>query len=102
MKKNYDQILADLVKSQRTGNVISLRVKGDNKIVLTSVLEVRANRIVVLNPVSVYGSMLEEHILHLEDIENCHVYNSHYHDPVYVRIRELKHSIDQIKKNFGL
>jgi|GEM_PF-6461374 len=102
MKKNYDQILADLFRSKATGNIISLRLKGDNKVILTSVEEVRTNRIVVLNPVSVYGTLLEDHILHLEDIENCHVYNSNYHDPVYVRIRELKNSIDQIKKSFGL
>jgi hypothetical protein len=102
MKKNYDQILGDLIKSQRTGNVISLRLKGNDKLILTSVEQVKGNRMVILNPVSVYGALLEESIVHLEDIENCHVYNSHYHDPVYVRIRELKNSIDQIKKNFGL
>jgi hypothetical protein len=99
--KNYELILRDLFKSKSSGHVISLKVKGYSKTVLTAVEEVKANRIVVLNPVSVYGSALEEHILHLEDIETSRVYSARYYDPVYVRIRELKNSIDQIRKNFN-
>lgn len=102
MKKSYEQILADLFKSKSSGNIISLRVKGIQTALLTAVEDVRANRIVVLNPVSVYGSRLEENVLHLEDIETSTVYSARYHDPVYVRIRELKNSIDQIRKSFGL
>jgi hypothetical protein len=102
MKKNYEQLLTDLSKSKVAGNIVSLKLKGNEKMILTSVQEVQANRIVVLNPVSVYGTMLDENVLHIEDIENCRVYNARYHDPVYVRIRELKNSIDQIRKSFGL
>ena len=99
--KNYELILRDLFKSKSSGNVISLKLKGYTKTVLTAVQEIKANRIVILNPVSVYGSTLEEHMFHLEDIENCRVYSARYHDPVYVRIRELKTSIDQIRKSFN-
>jgi hypothetical protein len=100
--KNYELILRDLFKSKSTGNVISLKLKGYGKTLLAAVNEVKANRIVVLNPISVYGSEIEEPILHLEDIETCRVYNARYHDPVYVRIRELKQNIDRIRKNFNL
>jgi hypothetical protein len=101
MMKNYELILRDLFKSKSTGNVISLKLKGYSKKILTAVQDVKANRIVVLNPISVYGSQLEESIFHLEDIENSRVYSARYHDPIYVRIRELKNNIDQIRKNFN-
>ena len=100
--KNYEVILRDLFKSKSAGNVISLKLKGHGKALLAAVEEVKANRIVVLNPVSVYGAAIEENVLHLEDIETCRVYSARYHDPVYVRIRELKNSIDQLRKNFGV
>jgi hypothetical protein len=99
MKKSYEQILMDLFKSKRTGNVISVKVKGTAKTLLTSVQDVRGNRIIKLNPVSVYGTTIEDCVLHVEDIEVCKVYNARYNDPIYVRIRELKNNIDQIRKN---
>ena len=99
MKKSYEQILMDLFKSKRSGNVISVKVKGNNKTLLTSVDDVRGNRIIMLNPISVYGATIDECVLHVEDIENCKVYSARYNDPIYVRIRELKNSIDQLRRN---
>lgn len=99
MKKSYEQILRDLFKSKNLGNIISVKVKGTDKKLLTSVKDVKPNRIVVLNPVSVYGVEINENVIHLEDVENCRVYNARYYDPIYVRIRQLKNSIDQIKRN---
>ena len=99
MRKSYEQILVDLFKSKSTGNVICLKIKGTEKPVLTSVEDVKANRIIILNPVSVYGSPLEESVVHVEDVENCRVYSARYSDPIYVRIRELKNSIDQIRRS---
>jgi hypothetical protein len=99
--KNYEKIMSDLFKSKKTGNIISLKLKGCDRNILTFVQEVKTNRIVVLNPVTVYGSTLDECIFHLEDIENCRVYSSRYHDPIYVRIRELKKRIDQIRKSLN-
>jgi hypothetical protein len=98
MKKSYEQILIDLFNSKRYENVICLKLKGAAKPILTSVSEVRANRIITLNPVTLYGSTLNENTIHVEDIENCHVYSTRYSDPVYVRIRALKNSIDNIRK----
>lgn len=99
MKTSYNQLIADLLKSKNRGNIIALKVKGNEKPVLTTVNEVKGNRIIVLNPVSVYGSQIDEAVLHLEDIESLRVYSSLYSDPVYVRIRQLKASIDEIRKN---
>ena len=99
MKASYNQIIADLQKSQNKGNIIALKIKGNEKPVLTAVSEVKANRIIMLNPVSVYGTQIEEAVLHVEDIESIRIYSSLYSDPVYVRIRQLKASIDEIRKN---
>jgi hypothetical protein len=99
MKKPYNQIIADLFKSKSRGNIVALKVKGSDKQLLTAVNEVKGNCIVVLNPVSVYGSPIDDAIFHVEDIESIKVYNALYTDPVYVRIRELKNNIDQIRKN---
>ncbi len=99
MIKNYDQIFSDLFKSESRGNVICVKVKGNDKPLLTSVKEVKSNRIIVFNPVSVYGALLEENVYHIEDIETLKVYSALYSDPVYVRIRELKHNIDEIKRS---
>lgn len=99
MLKSYEQILKDLFRSKSSGNVVALKIKGTEKTVLTSVQEVKGNRIVVLNPVSVYGAQLDDSILHVEDIETVRVYNARYTDPIYVRIRELKNNIDQIRRN---
>lgn len=101
MFKSYEKILSDLFKSKSSGNVIAVKVKGNEKTILTSVQEVKGNRIVVLNPVSVYGSQIDESVLHLEDIEMLRVYNARYTDPIYVRIRELKNNIDQIRRNLS-
>lgn len=98
MIKSYDRLIADLLKSKDKGNVICLKIKGIEKAILTSVQEVRANRIVFLNPISVYGAPLDESVFHLEDIESLRVYNARYTDPVYVRIRELKNNIDEIRR----
>ena len=100
--KNYDLILKDLFKSKEIGSVISLKIKGNDKVVLGAVQDVKANRIVILNPISVYGTVIPENIFHVEDIENCRVYSSRYYDPVYVRIRELKNNIDKIRRSFDL
>lgn len=99
MNKSYNQILADLFKSKSRGNVVALKVKGTEKPLLSTVSDVRANTIVVLNPISVYGSQLEESIFHVEDIESLKIYSALYTDPVYVRIRELKNSIDEIRRS---
>ncbi|MBT1701682.1 hypothetical protein [Chryseosolibacter indicus] len=99
MVKSYEKIISDLFRSKDKGNVISLKVKGIEKAILTCVNEVKANRIIVLNPVSVYGAPLEENVFHLEDIENLRVYSARYSDPVYVRIRELKNNIDEIRRS---
>lgn len=99
MKKSYNQIIADLFKSKSRGNIIALKVKGNERPLLTQVNEVKGNRIVILNPVSIYGSPIDEAVLHLEDIESIKVYSALYTDPVYVRIRELKNNIDQIRKS---
>ncbi|HYG04017.1 MAG TPA: hypothetical protein VD927_16340 [Chryseosolibacter sp.] len=99
MRNSYDKMLKDLFRSKESGNVVAFKVKGNEKTVLTAVDDVRANRIIVLNPVSVYGVPIEESVLHLEDIENIRVYNARYTDPIYVRIRELKNNIDQIRRN---
>jgi hypothetical protein len=101
MAKSYERILLDLFKSKNLGNIISLKIKGAEKALLTNVKEVKGNRIVVLNPISVYGAEIAENIFHVEDVEDCRVYNARYHDPVYVRIRELKNSIDQIRRNMN-
>jgi hypothetical protein len=101
MKKPYNQIIADLFKSKSRGNIVALKVKGSEKQLLTSVNEVKGNCIVVLNPVSVYGSPIDTTVFHVEDIENLKVYSALYTDPVYVRIRELKNSIDQIRRNLN-
>lgn len=99
MTKTYNQIISDLFRSKERGNVISLKVKGNDKALLAAVNEVKGNRILILNPISVYGAMLEESIFHIEDIENLKVYNALYTDPVYVRIRELKNNIDEIRRS---
>jgi hypothetical protein len=99
MKKSYNQIIADLFKSKSRGNIVALKVKGNERPVLTQVNEVKGNCIVILNPVSVYGAPIDDAVLHVEDIESLKVYNALYTDPVYVRIRELKNSIDQIRKS---
>src|SRR4051812_45423852 len=99
MNKSYEQILRDLFKSKSKGNIICLKIKGIEKPVLTSVQEVKGNRIIELNPISVYGSQLEESIFHVEDIETLRVYSALYSDPVYIRIRELKNSIDEIRRS---
>lgn len=99
MKKSYDQIVSDLFRSKKKGNVVAVKIKGSDKPVLTSVNEVRGNTIVILNPISVYGTEIDESILHIEDIESLKVYSALYSDPVYVRIRELKNSIDEIRKS---
>jgi hypothetical protein len=102
MKKSYNQIIADLFKSKSRGNVIALKIKGNEKPFLTSVDEVKGNRIIILNPISVYGTQLEECIFHVEDVESLRVYNALYTDPIYVRIRQLKNSIDDIRKSLSL
>ena len=99
MTNSYEKILKDLFRSKGLGNVVALKVKGNEKTVLTSVEDVKGNRIVVLNPISVYGMPIHESVLHLEDIESIRVYNARYTDPIYVRIRELKDNIDQIRRN---
>lgn len=99
MTNSYEKILKDLFRSKGFGNVVALKVKGNEKTVLTSVEDVKGNRIVVLNPISVYGMPIHESVLHLEDIESIRVYNARYTDPIYVRIRELKDNIDQIRRN---
>lgn len=101
MKKSYNQIIADLFKSKSRGNIVSLKVKGSDKQLLTTVNEVKGNCIVILNPVSVYGAPIDEAVFHIEDIESLKVYSALYSDPVYVRIRELKNNIDQIRKNLN-
>src|SRR3954469_23261083 len=98
MKKPYNQMIADLFRSKNRGQIVSLKVKGNDKQLLTTVNEVKGNCIVVLNPVSVYGSPISDAVLHVQDIESLKVYNALYADPVYVRIRELKNNIDQIRK----
>lgn len=98
MVKSYDKILRDLFKSISNGNIISLKLKGTEKNILTSVSEVRGNSIVILNPISVYGSRLEDVILHVEEIEHVRLYNARYTDPVYVRIREVRSRIDEIRR----
>jgi hypothetical protein len=99
MRKSYNQIIADLFKSKNRGNIVALKVKGSEKPVLTTVSEVKGNRIIFLNPISVYGSPLEESIFHVEDIESLKVYSALYTDPVYVRIRQLKNNIDDIRRS---
>jgi hypothetical protein len=99
MRKNYNQVISDLFRSKSKGNIVSLKIKGTEKVLLTSVSEVKGNRIIVLNPVSVYGGALDENIFHVEDIETVKVYSALYHDPVYVRIRALKNSIDEIRRS---
>jgi len=92
-------MIADLFKSKSRGNIVSLKVKGSDKQLLTTVNEVKGNSIVILNPVSVYGSPIDEAVFHIEDIESLKVYSALYSDPVYVRIRELKNNIDKIRRN---
>jgi hypothetical protein len=99
MRKSYNQLIADLFKSKNRGNIVSLKVKGNDKLMLTSVNELKGNCIVILNPVSVYGAALEESIFHIEDIESVKVYNALYSDPIYVRIRQLKNNIDEIRRS---
>jgi hypothetical protein len=101
MKKSYNQIIADLFRSKSRGNIVSLKVKGNDKQLLTTVNEVKGNCIVILNPVSVYGAPIDGAVFHVEDIESLKVYSALYSDPVYVRIRELKNNIDQIRKNLN-
>jgi hypothetical protein len=98
MRKSYSQIISDLFKSKHRGSIVSLKVKGSDKQMLTTVNEVKGNTIIILNPVSVYGAALEESIFHIEDIESVKVYNALYADPVYVRIRKLKNNIDEIRR----
>lgn len=98
MIKSYEKILKDIFKSITNGNVVSLKVKGNEKNILTAIQEVRANSIIILNPISVYGSQIQDTVLHIEDIEHIRLYNARYTDPVYVRIRELKNNIDNIRR----
>jgi hypothetical protein len=97
--KCYDKILKDLFKSITHGNIVALKLKGVEKNVLTSVKEIRANSIVILNPITVYGSQLDYSVLFVEDIQDVRLYKARYSDPVYVRIRELKNNIDEIRRN---
>jgi hypothetical protein len=99
MNKSYNQIISDLFKSKKRGNIIAVKLKGSEKPLLTAVNEVKGNRIVIVNPISLYGSQLEETIFHIEDIETLKVYSALYSDPIYVRIRELKNSIDEIRRS---
>jgi hypothetical protein len=100
MRLSYSQIIADLLKSKKRGNIVALKVKGTEKPMLTAVNDVKANRIVTINQVSVYGSQIDNYLFHIEDIESLKVYSALYMDPVYVRIRQLKSSIDEIKRSF--
>ena len=98
MVKNYEKILHALLKSFTNGNIISLKIKGSQKNLLTTVQEIRGNSLVILNPVSVYGSQLEDRVIHITEIDHLRIYAARY-SPVYVRIRELKNNIDTIKKS---
>jgi hypothetical protein len=69
MRKSYNQIIADLFKSKSRGNIVALKVKGNERPLLTQVNEVKGNCIVILNPVSVYGAPINEAVLHVEDID---------------------------------
>jgi hypothetical protein len=102
MKIDYVDILRELLFSKTKGNALGIRIKGNDKIVVTAVEDVISTDIgkqIVLKSECIYGADIPQKVVNLKDIEGVVRLRIMFEDPFYARLRQIKNNIKRIKTN---
>lgn len=101
MKTSGDEILNELIFSQKRGNAIGIKTKDFKKLFITAVEQVvtlpENDKVVILKPVGIHGETTPKTEIRLQEIEGVVRFRMLYTDPFYTHLRDIKTSIQRIK-----
>jgi hypothetical protein len=90
-----------LVDSLQRGTAIGVKLKNNTAVIATAVIGLdtfsHKNKWVEIKPYTLYGYPVKETVIDIRQIESVIPFTVHYDDPVYIRLRELRAKILEIK-----
>jgi hypothetical protein len=89
-------MLKELRNSEKTGRVVRIRLRKKRKVLVTAVQEVNS-RVITVKAFTLYGRTIPNRTILMEEIESVRSFNSHFDDPMFVKLRDLKNSIRKIR-----
>ena len=98
--KTKKEIFKDILMSAQTGSVIKIKLRDTENPLITAVDHISKNRI-VLKPTCLYGYRLKKRNITLLEIESVILYKTHFHHPLFEKLRFIKNNISELRKNFG-
>lgn len=98
MKTSRNEILGELLLSEKADNVLSIKLRDHARPFLTSVDKVLLDKI-LLQPTCIYGYPLHRRTITLVEIESVTRYNVSFSSPIFERIRQIKDNIRNMRDN---
>lgn len=93
---NEYKILKALLLSKKTGRVLGIRLKRKSKPLITAVEDLNGSEVIV-KPTTFYGRNIPAQNILLSEIDSVTCFKYNFDDPLFVRLRFLKHSVRKIR-----
>jgi hypothetical protein len=87
-----------LLFSKETGRVVAIRLKRKMKPLITAVEELTGSEVIV-KPTTFYGHNIPDPNIALSEIVSVRCLNCNFEDPMFVRLRYLRYSIQKIRSS---
>jgi hypothetical protein len=97
MNSTIEKILMD---SFATGVAIGIKLKNNTSLIATAVTfydPLQVNKWIEIKPFTLYGYPVKETTIEIKQIESAMFFSVYYDDPLYVRLRQLRSKILEIK-----
>ena len=98
--KTKKEIFRDILMSAQTNCVLKIKLKNVPNPVITAVERVQKNKI-ILRPTCLYGYKLKKRTITLLDIDNVIRYQTRFDNPLFVKLRYIRHNLAAIRQNIG-
>lgn len=100
LSMEHEKHLSLLQESLSSGRVLMINLKGAKRKIFTAVNSIYDNYFVIKGR-DVYGQPMHQVLIPFSDIESIRRARGRYGDPVYVKVREIKDNVLQIRERMA-
>lgn len=83
------------------GTAVGIKLRSSSVLIATAVISLdmfnNHSKWIEIKPYTLYGSRVKDTIIHLDQIESVVPFTVQYDDPMYVRLRDLRSKIVEIR-----